>query len=67
MEVKEGAVLLSLVTGALGPAAGKKSFQEGGVNEVRWQLEGAQEMGFALAQGQGGETADFSRTTHIYV
>jgi len=52
-------VLLTLMTGALGASAGQEAFQQGGVNEVRGQLDGAQEMGFALAQREGGETLDF--------
>jgi hypothetical protein len=54
------------MAGALGPSAGQETFQQGGVNEVRGQLEGAQEMGFALAQSQGGKALDFGLTTHIY-
>ena len=68
IEVEEGAVLLALMAGALGPPAGQEPFQQGGVNEVRRQLEGPQEVGFALAQSQGGEALEFgSYYSYIYV
>jgi len=67
IEIEEGAVLLALMAGAFGAPAGQKPFQQGGVNEVRWQLEGPPEVGFALAQSQGGEAFDFALTTHIYM
>jgi hypothetical protein len=67
VEVEEGAVFAALMAGALGAPAGQEPFQQGGVNEVWRQLEGPQEVGFALAQSQGGEALDFALTTHIYL
>ena len=55
------------MAGTLGASARQEPFQERGVNEVRGQLEGAKKVGFALAQGQGGEAPHFALTTHIYV
>jgi hypothetical protein len=54
VEVEEGAVFVALMARALGPATGQEPFEQGGVDEVRWQLEGTQELSLALAQGQGG-------------
>jgi hypothetical protein len=55
------------MAGALGAPAGQEPFQQGGVNEVRRQLEGAEELSFALAQRQGGKVLDLALTTHIYM
>ena len=60
-------MFVALMAGALGAPAGQKPFQQGGVNKVRRQLEGAQEVSFALAQRQGGEALDLALTTHIYL
>jgi hypothetical protein len=65
VEVEEGAVFVALMAGALGAPAGQEPFQQGGVNEVRRQLEGSQEVSFALAQSQGGEALDLALTTHM--
>jgi hypothetical protein len=67
VEVEEGAVFGALMTGALGAPAGQEPFQQGGVNEVGRQLEGPQEVSFALAQSQGGEALDGTLTTPIYL
>jgi hypothetical protein len=67
VEVEEGAVLVALMTGALGAPAGQEPFQQGGVNEVGRQLEGAQAVSFALAQSQGGEARDWALTVYIYL
>jgi len=68
VEVEEGAVLVALMTGALGAPAGQEPFQQGGVNEVGRQLEGAQQaVSFALAQSQGGEARDWALTVYIYL
>ena len=67
LEVEEGAVLLALMAGTLGASASQEPFQERGVDEVRGQREGAQEVGLALAQGQGGEALPFALTTRIYL
>jgi hypothetical protein len=55
------------MAGALGAPAGQEPFQQGGVNKVGRRLEGAQEVSFALAQRQGGETLDLALTTHMYM
>jgi hypothetical protein len=60
-------VFVALMAGALGAPAGQEPFQQGGVNEVRRQLERAEEVSFALAQSQGGEALDLALTTYMYM
>ena len=52
---------------ALGLAALKIAFDDGGVQEVRGKGKGAQQMRLALAQGQSGPAVEGLHTTHIYV
>ena len=49
---------------AIGAATPEKALQKGGVKGVGRKSEGAQEMGFALTQGEGGEALDL-HLTHI--
>jgi hypothetical protein len=50
VEVKEGAVFgPPALAGALFLAAFEQSLQEGGVEHLRWQVEGAQKVGLAFA------------------
>ena len=67
VEIEEGAVLgATRVAVAVGFAAFKQAFQEGGVEEVRQRFEGTEQMGFAVAQSQGGGTFERECPTHIY-
>jgi hypothetical protein len=63
-QIEEGAVFIACAATAIGPAAFKKALQEGGVKGVGRKGEGAQETGFALTQGKGGETFELC-LTHI--
>ena len=45
--------------------ASQEPFQQEGVNEMRRQLKGPQEVSFALAQRQGGEALDLALTTQM--
>ena len=57
-------MLLTLPAVAVGAATFEKALQKGGVNRIGRESEGAQEMGLALAQGEGGEALEFF-LTHI--
>ncbi len=68
VEIEEGAVLgATRVAVAVGFAAFKQAFQEGGVKEVRQRFEGTQQMSLALAQSQSGGAFESECPTHIYM
>ena len=50
---------------AIATAAFKESFQEGGVDQIGRQLERLDQMGLALAQGQGGEALELCLTHNM--
>jgi hypothetical protein len=67
VEVKERAVLGTAgVALTLGLTAAEKTFEQGSVKEMGGQLEGAEQMRLALAQGQGGGAAELASPTHTY-
>ncbi len=67
VEVKEGAVLGARgVAVAVGLATFHEALDQGGVEEVRWEFKGAQEVGLALAQGEGGEAGERLYLAHNY-
>jgi hypothetical protein len=61
-QIKEGAVFLTGSAVAVGTATLEEALQKGGVKGVGRKGEGAQEMGFALTQGEGGEAFEFILT-----
>jgi hypothetical protein len=63
-QVEKGAVFFTLLAVAIGAAAFEESLQERGVKGVGWESQRAQEMGLALAQGEGGEAFEVC-LTHI--
>ncbi len=67
VEVKERTVLGAAgVAMAVGLATFHEALDQGGVEEVRWEFKGAQEVGLALAQGEGGEAGERLYLAHIY-
>ena len=68
VEIKEGTVPgAATVAVAMGLAALEEAFDQRGVQQVRRELKGAQELGFALAQGQRGSAFERLYPTHIYM
>jgi hypothetical protein len=68
VEIKERAVLGTAgVAAAIGLAALEEPLDQGGVKDPGGQLEGAQEVGLSLAQGQGGSALEHLHLTHIYM
>lgn len=63
-QVKEGTMLLALAAMAVWTAAFEETLQEGGMDQIRGQLEGLEQVRLALAQGQGGKAVEFC-LTHI--
>jgi len=63
-EIKERAVFVARSAMAIGAAALEKALQKGGVNRIGREGETAQEMNFALTQGEGGEMWEII-LTHI--
>jgi hypothetical protein len=64
-QVEEGAVFLALMAMAIGVATFEEAFQEGGMDGIGREGEGAQEVSFALAQGEGGEALEFVLTHNM--
>jgi len=68
VEVKERAMLGPAgMAAASGLATLEESLDQRGVQDLRGELEGAQEMGLSLAQGQGGGALERLYLTHIYM
>jgi len=65
-EVKEGAVLLSPMTGAVRLTALAVAFDEGSAHEVRMDLDLPEQSGLALAQRQSGAASGWKYPSHIY-
>ena len=55
-------MFFALAAVAIGAAAFEEAFQKGGVNGIGRQNEGAQEMCFALAQGERGKAFELELT-----
>jgi len=58
-------VFIALLAMTVGAAAFEETLLEGGMQEVGGQLEGVEQAGLALAQGEGGEALEVL-LTHIY-
>jgi hypothetical protein len=67
VEIKERAVLGTAgVAVTVGFATFEEALDQGGVEHVRWQFKGGQQMRPALAQGRGGDAFERLYITHIY-
>ena len=67
VEIKERAVLGTAgMAVAIGFATFEEAFDQGGVEHLRSQLKGGQQMRLALAQSQGGGAFERLHPTHIY-
>jgi hypothetical protein len=64
-EIEEGAVFLARSAMTIGPATLEKALQKGGMEGVGREGEGAQEMSFALTQGEGREALGLVLTHNI--
>lgn len=68
VEIEEGAMFGAFgVAVTIGFAAFEGALKQGSTEEMRCELKGAQEMGFALAKGQGGSAAEMEFPTYIYM
>ncbi len=68
VEIKEGAVFRTgTVAVAVGFATLHETLDEGGVEDFWGKLKRAQQVGLALAQGQGGGAGEGLYLTHIYM
>jgi hypothetical protein len=63
-QIVKRAVFFALFAAAVRASTLEKALQEGGVQRIGRQGQGAQETSFALAQGEGGEASEFY-LTHI--
>jgi hypothetical protein len=63
-QIEERAVWVAGSAVTSGPAASEEALQKGGVKGIVGKGEGAQEMGFAPTQGEGGEVLEVV-LTHI--
>jgi hypothetical protein len=67
IEIEEGAVAGAAgATGTGGFAALEETLDQGGMEEVRGEGKGTEQIGFALAKGQGGFGVEREYPTHIY-
>jgi hypothetical protein len=64
-QIKEGTVFVAGSAVAIGAATFEKALQKGGVQGVGRKGEGAQEVGFAQAEGEGGKALEFFLTHNI--
>ena len=65
-EVKERAVLFSLMTGAIGLTTLAEAFDEGSAHEVRMDDDLPEQRGLALTQRQSGAASGRKYPSHIY-
>jgi len=66
VEIEKRAVLgAGAVAAAVRLAAGQKPLQQGGMEQMGRQGEGADQECFSLAQGEGGKAAEIDDPTHI--
>jgi hypothetical protein len=64
-QIKEGAVFLAGSAVAIEVATFEKALQKGGMKGIGREGERAQEMSFALTQGEGGEALELCLTHNI--
>ena len=58
-QVEERTMFIALAAMAIGAATGEEAFEEGGMDNIWGKLEGVEQTGLALAQGQGGKALEF--------
>lgn len=63
-QIEERTMFFTLAAVAVGAAAFEETLQEGGVDQLRRELEGFKQAGLALAQGESGEALWFC-LTHV--